>query len=169
MPPTDKPLSTVCPPVMATTSLARILNVTFASEVAAARIASDPECENVPSPRFTKTCLVSVKCDNPIQLTPSAPICVQGSELRSMNCTRPWQPMPATPNEPSGSLVDRLCGQPEQNTGRRASGPTSICLNDAARPERPSNATRNAARSGEFADAAARMRRLTADATVAAS
>jgi len=41
-----------------------------------------------------------------------------------MNCTRPWQPIPATPNDPSGSFVDRLCGQPEQKTGRRASGPT---------------------------------------------
>ena len=32
----------------------------------------------------------------------------------------PWQPMPALAMEPSGSTVERLCGQPEQKYGWRA-------------------------------------------------
>ncbi|MGY4480159.1 hypothetical protein ACVILL_007573 [Bradyrhizobium sp. USDA 3364] len=59
--------------------------------------------------------------------------------------------MPVTPNDPSGTFVDRLWGKPEQKTGRRASGPASSRPNDAVRPVRLPDATRSAAIAGRSA------------------
>ena len=36
------------------------------------------------------------------------------------NIAIPWQPMPAIAREPSGTRVEVLWGQPEQNQGERA-------------------------------------------------
>ena len=49
-----------------------------------------------------------------IQLTPSPPIWMSPSVSRSIQLAMKWQPMPASACEPSGTLVDVLCGQPEQ-------------------------------------------------------
>ena len=39
---------------------------------------------------------------------------------RSMPIAMPWQPMPAAATLPSGTTVERLCGQPEQKNAVRA-------------------------------------------------
>ena len=44
-----------------------------------------------------------------------------------------WQPMPASARLPSGTLVDVLCGHPEQKYGVRVIGATA-CICDAWRP-----------------------------------
>ena len=50
----------------------------------------------------------------PTQVAPSAPMWVKVFVLRSMPIASVWQPMPAIAIEPSGTLVELLCGQPEQ-------------------------------------------------------
>ena len=57
----------------------------------------------------------------PIHGTPSPPMCVNVSVRRSIQIAITWQPMPAVARLPSGTLVDVLCGQPEQKYGRRSS------------------------------------------------
>ena len=57
----------------------------------------------------------------PIHGTPSPPMCVNVLVLRSIQIAITWQPMPAVARLPSGTLVDVLCGQPEQNHGVRSS------------------------------------------------
>ena len=57
----------------------------------------------------------------PIHGTPSPPMCVNVCVLRSIQIAITWQPMPAVARLPSGTLVDVLCGQPEQNHGVRSS------------------------------------------------
>ncbi len=86
----------------------------FALEATAWRIAREPEWKNVPSPRFWKRCFVSVKGAIPTHWTPSPPMFVSPIVRRSIRSAMPWQPMPALAIEPSGSTVERLCGQPEQ-------------------------------------------------------
>ena len=56
----------------------------------------------------------------PTQGTPSPPICVKPTVLRSIHTVMKWQPMPAMAREPSGTRVEVLCGQPEQNQGMRS-------------------------------------------------
>ncbi len=56
----------------------------------------------------------------PTQGTPSPPIWVKPMVLRSIHSDMKWQPMPAMAREPSGTLVDVLWGQPEQNHGWRS-------------------------------------------------
>ena len=56
----------------------------------------------------------------PTQGTPSPPICVKPTVLRSIQMLMKWQPMPAMAREPSGTRVLVLCGQPEQNQGMRS-------------------------------------------------
>ena len=74
----------------------------------------------MPSPRFWKMCGVETKGAWPIQLAPSPPICVTASVRRSGSHTAmPWQPMPPSAIEPSGTTVEVLCGQPEQKLGSR--------------------------------------------------
>ncbi len=51
------------------------------------RTASEPEWKNVPSPRFWKTCSVSVKGACPDHVTPSPPMWVKVSVLRSIHVT----------------------------------------------------------------------------------
>ncbi len=76
----------------------------------------------MPSPRFWKTCGSEVNGAVPIQFAPSPPICVTASVRRSGSQTAmPWQPMPPSAIEPSGTTVEVLCGQPEQKLGRRIS------------------------------------------------
>ena len=53
----------VCPPVIATASLYKILNVIFTSASTHALIANAPECLYVPSPRFAKIWLPSIYFD----------------------------------------------------------------------------------------------------------
>ena len=55
----------------------------------------------------------------PSQGTPSPPIWVKVSVERSMNRAMKWQPIPASARDPSGTLVEVLCGQPEQKYGVR--------------------------------------------------
>jgi hypothetical protein len=50
----------------------------------------------------------------PVQGTPSAPIWVKVSVLRSIHSAMKWQPIPAIAVEPSGTRVEVLCGQPAQ-------------------------------------------------------
>ena len=57
---------------------------------------------------------MSVKWLAPTQVAPSAPMWVKVLVLRSMPMASVWQPMPAIAIEPSGTLVELLCGQPEQ-------------------------------------------------------
>ena len=56
----------------------------------------------------------------PTHGTPSPPICVKPTVARSIQMLMKWQPMPAIAREPSGTLVEVLCGQPEQNQGWRS-------------------------------------------------
>jgi hypothetical protein len=88
--------------------------VRLAPEATAWRMASEPEWEKVPSPRFWKMWFVSVKGAMPTHCTPSPPMCVIPTVFLSMRSAMPWQPMPAAAIEPSGRTVERLCGHPEQ-------------------------------------------------------
>ena len=74
----------------------------------------------MPSPMFWKRCGVSVKGATPIHCAPSAPMWVTPMIPRSMPMAMPWQPMPAAATLPSGTTVERLCGQPEQKNAVRA-------------------------------------------------
>ena len=78
------------------------------------RIASEPEWKSVPSPMFWKTCGVSTKGAAPTHCAPSPPMWVMPRVPRFIPSTRPWQPIPPPARLPSGTTVDRLCGQPEQ-------------------------------------------------------
>ncbi|MEZ5791857.1 MAG: hypothetical protein R3D34_14095 [Nitratireductor sp.] len=40
-----------------------------------------------------------------------------------------WQPMPAKARDPSGTLVEELCGQPEQKCAMRATGAWCVTRN----------------------------------------
>ena len=68
----------------------------------------------------------------PTQGTPSPPIWVKPTVLRSIQVAMKWQPIPAMARDPSGTLVLVLCGQPEQNQGARSAplGPpsSSTCM-----------------------------------------
>ena len=71
-------------------------------------------------------CGRAVKGAWPTQCSPSPPICVNDRVARSSSHTAMlWQPMPAVATLPSGTLVERLCGQPEQKVGRRTSSPAA--------------------------------------------
>src|SRR5215470_14322574 len=98
---------------------------------------------------FWKMCGVPVKGACPIQFAPSPPICVTASVRRSGSQTAmPWQPMPPSARDPSGTTVDVLCGQPEQKAGRRTSP-----LGASAAPLEPAAHDLGDARGREFADA----------------
>ena len=64
---------------------------------------------------FWKMCLTSVNGAMPIHCAPSAPMCVPMVTLRPIHIAMVWQPMPAETTLPSGTCVEELCGQPEQN------------------------------------------------------
>ena len=68
----------------------------------------------MPSPRFWNTCFSVVKRLCAAQSTPSAPIWIRPDVPRSIQLAMKWQPMPASARLPSGTLVDVLCGHPEQ-------------------------------------------------------
>ena len=54
----------------------------------------------------------------PTHWAPSPPMWVMPIVRRSgIDRAMPWQPMPAAAIEPSGTAVERLCGQPEQKYG----------------------------------------------------
>ena len=59
-------------------------------------------------------CPLPVNSDDAAQLTPSPPIWISELVSRSIQLAMKWQPIPASAFEPSGTLVDELCGQPEQ-------------------------------------------------------
>src|SRR4051794_23286669 len=71
-------------------------------------------------------CLPPVNFDEAIQLTPSPPIWISDDVSRSIQLAMKWQPMPASALEPSGTLVDVLCGQPEQKYGVRVAPDMSM-------------------------------------------
>ena len=99
----------------------------FAPEATAARMARLPEWAKVPSPRFCTRCRWVTNGAMPIHCAPSPPIwhspmtsptCSSG-----MNATIAWQPIPPPTSVPGATLVEELCGQPEQKYGMRcASG-----------------------------------------------
>ena len=70
---------------------------------------------------FWKRCGVSVNGAMPTHCAPSPPMWVTPMMPRSMPIAMPWQPMPAAATLPSGTTVERLCGQPEQKNAVRAS------------------------------------------------
>src|SRR5882762_4579419 len=101
----------------------------LAPDATACRIARLPEWKYVPSTRLAKTCFSSLKGATPTHCTPSPPIWVYVSVLRSIHSAMKWQPMPAKARLPSGTLVEVLCGQPEQKYGVRVIGDTAcICV-----------------------------------------
>lgn len=79
----------------------------------ACRTARLPEWKKVPSPRFWNMCGVSLNGAAPTHMAPSPPIWVVPM-LRSWKTVMTWQPMPLAAIDPSGTTVERLCGQPEQ-------------------------------------------------------
>src|SRR6185437_16061735 len=105
----------------------------LAPEATAWRIARLPEWKYVPSPRLAKTCCSLVKGATPTHGTPSPPIWVNVSVDRSTHNAMKWQPMPAKARLPSGTLVEVLCGQPEQKYGVRETGAVA-CVCVASRP-----------------------------------
>src|SRR5260370_41159471 len=105
----------------------------LALEAMACRIARLPEWKYVPSPRLANTCSSLVKGATPTQGTPSPPIWVNVSVERSIHSAMKWQPMPAKARLPSGTLVEALCGQPDQKYGVRLVGATD-CRGCAWRP-----------------------------------
>ena len=50
----------------------------------------------------------------PSQAAPSPPIWLMVMVLRPIHTAIRWQPTPPSAQEPSGTRVDWLCGQPEQ-------------------------------------------------------
>src|SRR6058998_924948 len=64
-------------------------------------------------------CLVDVNGACPIHGTPSPPMWVKVDVERSIQIAITWQPIPAVARLPSGTLVEVLCGQPEQKYGTR--------------------------------------------------
>src|SRR6201985_3401752 len=78
-------------------------------------------------------CCSFVNGATPTQGTPSPPIWVNVSVERSIHSAIKWQPMPAKARLPSGTLVEVLCGQPEQKYGVLEIGDTA-CIWVARRP-----------------------------------
>src|SRR6476469_10522247 len=105
----------------------------LAPDAIACRIARLPEWKYVPSTRLANTCSSLVKGATPTHGTPSPPMCVKVSVERSIHSAMKWQPMPAKARLPSGTLVEVLCGQPEQKYGVRVTGATA-CILVACRP-----------------------------------
>src|ERR687894_2986931 len=72
-----------------------------------------------------------VNFEEAAQLTPSPPIWISDDVSRSIQLAMKWQPMPASAFEPSGTLVDELCGQPEQKYGVRVAPGTAMIRSDS--------------------------------------
>ena len=72
---------------------------------------------------------------------PPPPIWNRVGVLRSgRKVAMPWQPMPPKAIDPSGTLVELLCGQPAQNEGWRTSaGVAAVTGPGAATPSRASS------------------------------
>ena len=118
------PPATAWPPVIATVPLSRILNVIGVPNPTACRTARDAEWANVPSPTFWNRCGGStMNACAPTHATPSPPICV---DITVQSGDRTWHPIPAPPTAPSGTCVERPCGQPLQKKGLRRSSPSTI-------------------------------------------
>ena len=81
-------------------------------------MASWPLWKNVPSPMFWKMWGVSTNGAMPIHWVPSWPMQVSPmmspKSSESISRVMVWQPMPAPTAAPSGTLVERLWGHPEQ-------------------------------------------------------
>ena len=63
---------------------------------------------------LAKTCFVPECPAMPSQVAPSPPIWLMVTVLRPIHTAIRWQPTPPSAQEPSGTRVDRLCGQPGQ-------------------------------------------------------
>jgi hypothetical protein len=84
------------------------------------RTARKPLWKYVPSPMFANTCFSVVNGCWPSHIAPSPPMCETVVVLvGSTYIAIVWQPMPASARLPSGILVLRPCGQPEQKLGAR--------------------------------------------------
>ena len=111
-----------CPPVMATVSFHRILNVIV---LAGPDAVLDGQLAGVEVGAIAVVLEVrwsaSTKGSIPIHWAPSLPMAVTPipSPTRSGSISRiiPWQPVPAPTRAPSGTLVPQLWGQPEQKAG----------------------------------------------------
>ena len=87
----------------------------------------------MPSPKLANTCFSVEKADWPTQGTPSPPIWVKPMVLLSIHTVIKWQPIPAMAREPSGTRVEVLCGQPEQNQGMRSANAPLLVSSSMAR------------------------------------
>ncbi len=90
--------------------------------------ASWPEWKKVPSPMFWNRWGTSVNGAWPIHWLPSPPIWVSPVTALSVRpdiVTMVWQPIPPPARDPSGTAVERLCGQPLQKYAARLAGSTS--------------------------------------------
>ena len=83
------------------------------------------------------------------QSTPSPPIWISPAVSRSIQLAMKWQPMPARAVEPSGTLVEVLCGQPAQKYGRRLTLSDSLLSSSGSVKSRTS-ARRSAKRCGKW-------------------
>ena len=130
------------PPVIATVPLWSSLYVMSTPDATAARIASEPEWKNVPSPRFWTRCLRSRNGAMPIHCAPSLPMHVRPTRSptrsASISPTMAWQPMPPPTSVPGSTRVLVLCGHPLQKNGARST--------DRAISERPPAGAGNGAR-----------------------
>ena len=100
----------------------------FTPAATAARMARLPEWANVPSPMFCTRCrcVDERRHADPLRALAAhlgqpgdlAPTCSSG-----ISSTMAWQPIPPPTSVPGATLVEELCGQPEQKYGvRGASG-----------------------------------------------
>ena len=84
--------------------------------------------------------------------TPSAPICANPMSLRPIQPDMTWQPIPLAATDPSGILVEVLCGQPEQKNGVRDAPGTcntgeGVAVSARARSSSPSSGKKRPSRS----------------------
>src|SRR4051812_12338784 len=76
---------------------------------------------------LAKTCCSLVNGCCPSHIAPSPPMCDTVAVCAGFcSIAMVWQPMPASARDPSGTLVERLCGQPEQKLGART-GTLTAC------------------------------------------
>ena len=107
----------------------------------AARTARLAEWKNVPSPTFWNMWDRSVNGARPIQVAPSPPIWCTIWARSSIHRAMAWQPTPAPTNEPSGTTVERLWGQPLHQYGVRATSAAPAAAAASMRARRASIAT----------------------------
>ena len=107
----------------------------------AARIERLPEWKNVPSPMFWNMCGPVGEGARPIHWAPSPPMWEMLTALRSIHSDHGVAADTAADDRTVGQLVERLCGQPLQKNGLRAtSGSCTEAAADSSRARRASSA-----------------------------